>query len=399
MFPDPLHDEFAGWVLGASPHGGGDAGEVLYLAKQVKPGDDDSFYAAFCGLAKRRIAEGDEALAKGHTHTARDCYLRAASFLTVAYHPLYGTPVDPRLVEAFRLQMQTFEKALALFTPAAESVDIPYEGTKLPAWLLRAPGSAGETRPLVIAGGGWDSTMVDNYFGIGAAALARGYHVLLADGPGQGRLLIEEGLPLRHDWEKVVTPQIDAALRLEGVDGKRIVYWPWSLGGYMAPRVAAFEHRLAAVIADPGQIDVGGKFDAILDRFHLAADALDHPVVAKLVTAFIGSQRELAWKIIKRGFWTNGARDLRSFLEEMKKWKLSTDQVAQIRTPMLVTAAESDLASSNAQQLFDAIKAPKAMLRFADADGAGMHCEALNRSMATRKMLDWLDDTLGGNAK
>ena len=28
----------------------------------------------------------------------------------------------------------------------------------------------------------------------------------------------------------------------------------------MAPRVAAFEHRLAAIVADPGQLDVGGKF-------------------------------------------------------------------------------------------------------------------------------------------
>ena len=31
---------------------------------------------------------------------------------------------------------------------------------------------------------------------------------------------------------------------------------------------------------------------------------------------------------------------------------------------------------------------------FGNADGAGMHCEALNRSMANRQILDWLDDTL-----
>jgi hypothetical protein len=31
---------------------------------------------------------------------------------------------------------------------------------------------------------------------------------------------------------------------------------------------------------------------------------------------------------------------------------------------------------------------------FTDAEGAGMHCEVLNRSLANRRILDWLDDTL-----
>ena len=38
----------------------------------------------------------------------------------------------------------------------------------------------------MIVGGGWDSTVVENHFGIGLAALARGYHVVLHDGPGEG---------------------------------------------------------------------------------------------------------------------------------------------------------------------------------------------------------------------
>ena len=106
------------------------------------------------------------------------------------------------------------------------------------------------------------------------ASLRRGYHVLLHDGPGQGRLLVDEGLPLRHDWEHVVTPVVDAALAIDVVDPKGIVYEPWSLGGYMAPRVAAFEHRLAAIIADPGQLDVGGKLTVGLSMMGLSADAI-----------------------------------------------------------------------------------------------------------------------------
>ncbi len=398
LFPDPLHDEFASWALGLAPYGGGDIGEVELLASQTKPGDDGSFFETFAGYARRRIEEGDAAAAGGHRATARDCYLRAASFLGIAYHPLYGTPVDPRLVDAFDLQMETFEKFALLGDAPAERVEVRYEGTKLPAYLFRAHGGGRETRPLILVGGGWDSTLVENYLGIGVAALRRGYHVLLHDGPGQGRLLINEGLPLRHDWEKVVTPVVDAALHLEGIDPRRIVYQPWSLGGYMAPRVAAFEHRLAAVIADPGQIDVGIKVVEGLGRVLGPAAAARLPEIApddaRKVEAFLAQNRALHWKIVQRGYWTNGAPDLASWLVEMARWKLTPTLVAEIRCPTMVASAESDQASSNARELYEALRCPKAFLSFRDADGAGMHCEFLNRSMANRQILDWLDDTL-----
>src|SRR5688572_28620100 len=111
LFGDPAHNDFATWALGFAPYGGGDVGEIQLLATQVPTGNDDSFFDAFSELAQRRIAEGDAAAAAGHPATARDCYLSAAAFLAIGYHPLYGTPVDPRLVDAFHRQMDTFDKA------------------------------------------------------------------------------------------------------------------------------------------------------------------------------------------------------------------------------------------------------------------------------------------------
>jgi pimeloyl-ACP methyl ester carboxylesterase len=400
-FADPLHDEFASWLLGFAPYGGADMGEIDLLASTVKDGDDASFLDGCRAMAEARIEEGDAAVARGRSATAYDCYLRAAAFLGVGYHPLYGSPVDPRLVDAFHLQMETFEKALRVGVVRAEPVDVPYEETKVPAWFLRAPGRADERGPVILVGGGWDSTMVDNFIGMGVAALGRGYHVLLFDGPGQGRLLIDEGLTLRHDWEAVVTPVVDAALQIDVTDPDRIVYQPWSLGGYMAPRVAAYEHRLAAVIADPGQLDVGGKFAGAL-----AMMGLDEDAIARLpelsaddeakVMAIVNADRDLRWKFVQRGFWTNGASDLPSWIAEMSKWKLTPEEVAAISCPILITAADHDMASSNAQDLYDLVSGPKEFFHFADADGAAQHCEMLNRSMANRRILDWLDDTLQG---
>jgi alpha-beta hydrolase superfamily lysophospholipase len=399
FFSDPLHDEFGSLALGFAPYGGADVGEIQAAATEVRAGDDGSFFDAFVKLAHRRIEEGDAAAAKGHRVSAHDCYLRAASFLGVAYHPLYGKPVDPRLVDAFHLEMDVFDRAMAMLDPPGEKLDVPYENTTLPGYFLRAPGHENELRPVVIVGGGWDSTYDLNHIGIGIAALRRGYHVLLHDGPGQGRPLIDEGLPLRHDWEKVVTPVVDAALAIDVVDPDRIVYHAWSLGGYMAPRVAAYEQRLAAIVADPGQLDVGVKFMGLMKMVGLDDDAVARlpaldPEDEKKAMDGIEGNRSLRWKIVQRGYWTNDATDLSSYLAEMTKWKLEPDEVAAIRCPTLITAAESDPVSSNAKDLFDGLTCPKSFIEFMDADGAGAHCEALNRSMANRVIIDWLDETL-----
>jgi hypothetical protein len=396
FFEDPLHDEFGSWILGFAPYGGGDVGEVEYLASQVTPGDDGSFFDAFRAMANRLIAEGDAAASGDRTRTAHDCYLRASAYLGVGYHPLYGTPVDPRLTDAFHLQVATFAKAMALRDVPGERLAIPYEGTHIPGWFVRNPRRPHDVLPTIVIGGGWDSTSVENFLGMGVAALERDYHVLLHDGPGQGQLLIDEGLTLRHDWEHVVTPVVDAALSLPGVDGDRLVYEPWSLGGYMAPRVAAFEHRFAAVVADPGQLSVGGK---LVDGFRAMGltpeqeaqmPTLD-PTFAAGALQVIQSNRNLNWGICQRAFWTNGAADLPSLVAELMRWTLTPEILAGVTTPILVTSAEGDRASTDTDQLYALLPGPKDRIHFTAAEGAGMHCEILNRSLANRRILDWVD--------
>ena len=254
---------------------------------------------------------------------------------------------------------------------------------------------------MILVGGGWDSTIVENYLGIGVAALQRGYHVLLHDGPGQGELLIDEGLPLRHDWEKVITPVVDAALAIDVVDPDRIVYEPWSLGGYMAPRAAAFEHRLAAIVADPGQIDVGGKFKAPVRDARARATRpspgcpqLD-PTDEQKIMAVIDGNRSLHWKIVQRGFWTNARLrpvvvDRRDGQVEARPGDRRPDPLPHARH-----ARPRDMASSNAQELYDALTCPKtlhALHRRRRRRRRTARCSTAR--MANRKILDWLDETL-----
>jgi 2,6-dihydroxypseudooxynicotine hydrolase len=83
--------------------------------------------------------------------------------------------------------------------------------------------------------------------------LARGMATLAFDGPGQGEAEYE--LPIRGDYEVAVKSVVDWVEKRGDVDAARIGLWGVSLGGYYAPRAAAFEKRVQACIALSGPYD------------------------------------------------------------------------------------------------------------------------------------------------
>ena len=319
IFKDRLHDEFGSWPLAYIPYGGADFGEIAAVGRAVGDGDDSAFYNAWVEAADRMAGEAQRLADRGRRTSARELFLRASCFYGVSYHPLFGKPVDPRLVAAFRKQMEAFNKALALRDPPVAPLRIPFEGTSLPACFIPAVGYETAVRPLLICTNGYDATITDMFFASAVAATARRYHCLIFDGPGQGEMLIEHGMTLRPDWETVIKAVVDFALTLPLVDPARIALTGWSLGGHLAPRAASGEHRLAACIADPGLWSMTSGMRAFCEKLGLPAEAaanpadMEQPLLDKMWQA-ITADRKLRWTIIQRGFWVNGAEDLRAFL-------------------------------------------------------------------------------------
>jgi pimeloyl-ACP methyl ester carboxylesterase len=399
IFKDQLHDEFGTWPLAYIPYGGADFGEIAAVGRAVGNGDDSAFYNAWVEAADRMAGEAQALADRGRRASARELFLRASCFYGVSYHPLFGRPVDPRLVAAFHKQMDAFDKGLALRDPPVEPLRIPFEHTSLPAYFIPALGNATAVRPLLICTNGYDAAITDMFFASAVAATARGYHCLMFDGPGQGEMLIEHGMALRPDWETVVKAVVDFALTLPAVDPARIALGGWSLGGYLAPRAASGEHRLAACIADPGLWSMTSGMRTFCEKLGLPAEAaanpadMEEPLLDKMWQA-ISADRKLRWTIVQRGFWANGAENLREFLRCIASFTL--DGRAQlIRCPTLVTHAEDDPLAASAQKLFDALRCPKALARFTSAEGAGNHCEMMNRSAVNRRVADWLHDVFG----
>jgi pimeloyl-ACP methyl ester carboxylesterase len=340
------------------------------------------------------VQAGDVSAEGGHPVSARESYLRATVYYMLAYHALYGVPVDPRLVEAFSSQRSAFDKAAALLEPAGEAIEIPFEGARMPGYLFRA--EAGERRPLLIATNGYDATIYEMFLAQAQPALRRGYHCLVFDGPGQGAMLIEQGVPIRPDWETVVRPVVDAALGFEDVDPDRIALTGWSLGGYLALRAASGEPRLAACIADPALLSMASGLPGRLAAAGVPQEAIDRypdidaATLAPMVEA-VHADRAQRWAIEQRGLWVHGLSTVEEYLHAIADFT-TEGRLEAIGCPTVLTAAENDPLARSAQQVYDALTCPKTLLKFEASKGAGDHCEMRNRSLLDQRVFDWLDD-------
>lgn len=399
LFDDALQDEFAQWPLGLLGSAGGAVGDVVAVAASMTAPDDEAYLQAWIAAADRHVDEAATARKSGRIDLALGHELRAASFYGVGIHMLYGAPVDPRLTATFERLTQAFERAMELRDPAGEPLSIPCEGHPMPGYFLRATDARkGERRPVVICTNGYDATMADMYLAMAIDTCARGYHCVVFDGPGQGSMLVRDGVTLIPDWERVVTPVVDAVLARGDVDPSKVVLQGWSLGGHLAARAATAEHRLAACVLDPPNGSLMDGMPQLARHLGLSQEAAAAlPTISDqdqttMMTA-IEANAGLRWKVVQRGFWVNGVADLRGYLESCSTYTIE-GRTGDIRCPTLATSAEGDPIAAQAQRFLDRLSCPTTLIPFTSAEGAGDHCELMNRWLANHQILDWLDETL-----
>lgn len=214
----------------------------------------DDWCAAWCRRAAIHEDLGNQALAAGHKLSAGQHLTRAAASYHFSKFVFVADYEQMRAAHMKAVDCRT--RALPLLDPAGERIEIPYGGTPL-CGILRKP--AGVARPpIVVMCMGLDSAKeeMDAYERV---FLARGMATLAFDGPGQGEAEYE--LPIRGDYEVPVKAVLDWVERRRDVDDRRIGLWGVSLGGYYAPRAAAFEKRIKACISLSGPYDFARNWD------------------------------------------------------------------------------------------------------------------------------------------
>lgn len=376
-------------ALGYAPYGGTDIGEVITTAERITPGDTESWYREWRALADRIAATADACAAGGHTASASSAYLRASNYYRTAEFFLRDDPRnDPRVADTSARAIETFRSAPDIQTRWAR-VRIPYEGIHLEGYYLNLSGD--DRGPTLLAHGRFDSTVEELFFAIGEAARRYGWNCLIFEGPGQGSALRQHKLPFRHDWEAVVTPVVDFAVNLPGVDPAPIALIGMSLGGYLAPRAAAFEHRISACIAYDGVLNMAVALPETQtpgrDRTQRAA-ALD-----TLIAHRTEAPTSLRWAL-SNAAWVFNIAAGQELLDEAAKYDL-TDAADNIVCPTLVCEAENDpFFQGQPSKLYAALRCPKTFVKFTAAEGAGEHCHVGALTLFHQRMFDWLDDAL-----
>jgi dienelactone hydrolase len=317
--------------------------------------------------------------------------MRASNYYRAAEFYVRDDPKDPRSLRGWQSSHDCFAEAARLSDPPFEAVEIPYEDTPLPGYFFRVDDS-GKQRPTVITMTGMDGYQEETYFGVVAAALECGYNCLTYDGPGQGGVLRKREVPLRPDWEAVVTPVVDFAAGIPEVDQERMVLIGRSFGGYLAPRGAAFEHRLAAVIADPGQFD---EFDLAMARMPQEireAIEQDDPKVDSFLEKMVQDDaRRFFLAARMRAF---GAKTLKELLLMQREYSLK-GLAEKIECPTLVCDNVGDaVAGGQGKELYQALRCPKNYVLFTAEEGADGHCEGGAQVLFHSVAYDWLDKTL-----
>lgn len=398
FFEDKTYDVQAIRACGYALTGGADFNECVRTLKRIPEGVgeavDESWYREWVATAARVEARARLHAETGHRESARTAYLRASNYWRTAEFFLRAVQNDPRAREASARGRDCFLQAARSSEGAVVPVKIPFGETTLPGYWIRPVGWPWK-RPLVIVHTGYDGTGEELYLGMAEAALRRGYHVLIFEGPGQGAVLREQGLAFRPDWEKVVSPVVDFAAGLRGIDPARIALMGISFGGHLAARAAAFEPRLAALVVNGGIQDFHG---AVVAPFGDGIEGiLDDPGWSKQldeeVEGMLPKSPGLRW-LVRQGKWVFGEETVSGYLRATRPYTMKGLE-GLVRCPTLVVdSSEDESMPRQAKPFYDALTCPKEYLLFTREDDAEGHCQLGAMAVSTERILDWLDDCL-----
>lgn len=393
-------------TLGGAAYGLAEAGEVLAMVDVVRSAGEtyEAYFGAFHARAEHLLGRAQRSADAGDSDGAGHDALRSASYFQSALFFVLGSDHPGNEERTYHRFHQAWNLAAPHLAPVAEQVGIPSDGREMPGWFF-APAEDGAARRTLVVSNGSDGQHAWAWGFIAAAALERGWNVLLFEGPGQGSMLFVHHLPFRADWEAVITPVLDYLLTRPDVDGDRIALLGGSMSGELTTRAAAFEHRLAALVTAPGSVSPWRAFPEVL-RDIVTDDPdetnrnwnegiipflNDHQVFTLRKRLEIYDPHALA--AARRGelptdFWTPTrvliAQDV-------------SDVAAQVTCPTLVVDYEGEtFYAGQADELFDLLTCPKDLVRMTAADGAQLHCSPLAPQHHADVVLSWLGDTVGG---
>ncbi|MGW0710040.1 alpha/beta hydrolase family protein [Streptomyces sp. NPDC002643] len=348
------------------------------LREAARRGEDagtEDFLAAWTAVADNlvELAELDEAAGRHFSAAAK--YHRAGSYLILAER--MQAPGSPGRLAVYQRAVGLHHRAIKLGGEDIEIVEIPYGDSTLPAYYMPARTADGSPAPCVIQCNGLDSFKESMLFsGFPQAMARRGVATLMVDQPGTGGALRLNGLTATVRAEDWAAACVDHLQTRQDVDADRIGIVGWSLGGYYAPRAAAFEKRLKLCVAWGANHDWGE-----MQRRRLEREG-ERPVPHY-------------WDHV---MWVWGHEDLSEFMKAVEEVTLD-GVVEKITVPFLITHGVNDrqIPVEYAHRSYEqAVNSPKRELKiYTEREGGVEHVHLDGPHNATDFIADWVAETFG----
>jgi len=361
--------------------GGGNIHEIDAVVGPLKNMPDrgtdkaqEAWMERWCMLGARleRLAMQDEE--EGHYLSAGRKYMTACTYYLVAERQVSRT--NPLKLETYRKVLDCFKKGAKLGKEPVEFVEIPYKDTSLPALFVPALGKG--KAPCMIHFDGADGIKELLYFVTNKEYRKRGVALLIVDHPGVGEALRLRNLYTGPDTEVPAGACIDYLEKRKDVDASRVGIVAMSLGGYYAPRAAAFEKRLKCCVAWGAAWD----FSILVEK--LAGELKDEHLM----------NFQFAW--------ITGKNTLEETLAVARQMTLAPI-ADKITCPFLVVHGENDrlLPTEIAEKTINAaVNSPIRKLKiFTSEDGGVEHCQADDGLIVSEYISDWAAEILGGKPK
>jgi len=361
---------------GMAPYGAVALAEIDEVCERLRGRQDDpgAWAEEWCAMGHRLEAVAIAAAAAGRELTAGNYYLRAGMYYFTGERFL-PPGEDKRSIGKKAIQCQ--QSGLRRRYPNIEIVEVPYQGTSLPALFMKAPGAFYGRAPTVVVFDGMDNCKEMSVLFAGLEFAARGWHTLAIDGPGQGESVRLRDLYARHDYEVPGTAAYDYVASRPDVDPARVVVIGYSFGGYYAARIAAFERRYAAGVAFAALHWDLAEWQREIKRRHDS----DPKTTAQSTFHFR---------------WIMGVPDMDAAIEKAAKFSL-VDVAPKIDCPFLIVHAEDDrvVPVASAHKLYEALGSSRKHLKILTAaDGSTYHAQADNRQVGVDYIADWIGSTL-----
>ena len=329
---------------------------------------------------------GEKAEAEGNHLKAALCY-RAAQFYTLS---------DATDAQGNSLKRALYEKCMAQYDAYYGTIKdlnyvrVPYGKGYLPVYFMKPEHPKG----IIVLHGGYDSFMQE-FLAFLPYFVNHGYETYFFEGPGQGEVLMRCGIQMTPQWEHCTS----AILDYFGLDDVTLI--GISLGGYLAPRAAAYDQRIQRVV----------MFDLIYDFYGAITNKMGEKK-ARLFDYMTAHPRNILWKWLekklKENYFTHwllgqgyaiyeNVHTPCEYFNCIKQYN-TRELSPMLKQDVLVLAGASDLYTIYYEDQLKALKNARSVTGrlFTEEECADHHCQIGNLQLVLDTIDNWIGSKTNG---